>query len=153
MHVILIVEAEIVVRTALAEYLRECGYQVLEAVSGTEARTILANPATDIDILLAAAQLPDESGFQLSAWARERCPSIEVLLAGSVAKAAEKAGNLCEDGPQQTLPYNHKNLLARIRRLLAARHRNLNSSGSVDNLAPGGTILGNQGAHGRLVAS
>jgi DNA-binding response OmpR family regulator len=38
---ILIVEQDLLVRTLLAEYLRECGYRVLEASNAGDARTLL----------------------------------------------------------------------------------------------------------------
>ena len=40
---ILLVECDIVVRSPLAEYLRECGYRVLEAVNTIEARELLGS--------------------------------------------------------------------------------------------------------------
>ena len=50
---ILIVEKDLLVRTPLAEYLRECGYLVLEASSAGDARTLLEDGSRRIDIVLA----------------------------------------------------------------------------------------------------
>jgi hypothetical protein len=44
-------------------------------------------------------------------------------MAATVEKAAEKAGDLCREGPAITKPYDHKIVLQRIRRLLASRRR------------------------------
>ena len=49
---------------------------------------------------------------------------IEVILAVTVAKAAEKAGDLCQDGPALSKPYD-KLVLDHIQRLLAARDRRM----------------------------
>ena len=47
---ILIVEKDLLVRTPLAEYLRECGYLVLEASSAADARTLLEDGSRRVDI-------------------------------------------------------------------------------------------------------
>jgi DNA-binding response OmpR family regulator len=125
---VLIGEADILVRNPLAEYLRQCGYRVLEAVDAAEARQVLSGgtPRVDprVDIVLADANGADGGGFALAGWIRGNHPAVEVILAGSVARAAEKAGELCQDGPALTKPYDHQLLLAEIRRLLAVRERN-----------------------------
>lgn len=119
---ILIVENDVLVRSPLAEYLRECGYRVLEAASAAEARQLLEEGAQPVDAVLADA---DASGnaFGLAAWIRDAFPQVKVVMAGSPAKAAEKAGELCDEGPQLTKPYDPKIVLERIRRSLAARNR------------------------------
>ena len=119
---ILLVERDIIVRSPLAEYLRECGYRVLEAVNTIEARELLGE-AGDISLVLADADAPGDGGFILRAWIRENHPDIEVILAGSVTKAVEKAGDICKHGPAVSKPYHHQSVLDSIRRLLAARDR------------------------------
>jgi DNA-binding response OmpR family regulator len=121
---VLIVEADILVRNPLAEYLRQCGYRVLEAVDAAEARQVLSGGTAQVNIVLADANVADGAGFALAGWIRGNHPAVDVILAGSVARAAEKAGELCQDGPALAKPYDHQLLLAEIRRLLAARQRN-----------------------------
>ena len=120
---ILIVESDGLIRAPLAQYLRECGYQVLEAVNADEARQVLMSGEWRIDLVLAGVHSSGASGFSLAAWIRRSYPSVAVILAGSVAGAAEKAGDLCDEGPKQSKPYDHRGVLYRIRRLLAARDR------------------------------
>jgi DNA-binding NtrC family response regulator len=120
---ILLVEPDIIVRSPLAEYLRECGYRVLEAVNAAEARELLG-AAADITLVLADADAREGGGFALQAWIHENYPDIEVMLAGSVTRAVEKAGDLCEDGPALSKPNHHQSVLDAIPRLLAARDRN-----------------------------
>ena len=117
---LLIVEADILIRHPLAEYLRECGYLVLEATNGEEARQIIESES-GIDVVLADADAPGASGFAFANWLRRERPGIKVVLAGNVAVAAEKAGDLCEEGPNLAKPYDHQMVLNYIRRLLATR--------------------------------
>jgi DNA-binding response OmpR family regulator len=120
---ILLVEPDGLVRSSLAQYLRECGYQVLEAANADEARQLLRSGEWGIDVVLTEVDSLGESAFRLGTWIRRNYPRIVVILAGTVAKAAEKAGDLCEEGPTLSKPYDHRIVLDRIRRLLAARKR------------------------------
>ncbi len=138
---LLIVEPDPVIRHPLAEYLRECGYKVLEAGGYDEAMALLREGKARIDLILCDVHAPGKAridlilcdvhapgkvdGFGLATWVREHAPHIQVVLAGTVAKAAEKAGDICEDGPALSKPYDHQLLLDRIKRLLAARDRNM----------------------------
>jgi DNA-binding NtrC family response regulator len=115
------------VRNPLAEYLRDCGYRVLEAVNAAEARKLLS-AADDISLVLADGDVPEGGGFLLQAWIRENYPRIEVVLAGSISRAVEKAGDICKDGPAVSKHYHHQSVLDTIRRLLAARDRNRSDS-------------------------
>lgn len=121
--VILIVEDEILIRMVIADYLRDCGYKVIEAASGDEALTLLQQEDIAIDIVFSDIEMPgDTDGFALARWIREHQPDTEILLAGTAPKAAETAQNLCEDAPLPK-PYDHRVALDRIRRLLAGRKR------------------------------
>jgi DNA-binding response OmpR family regulator len=114
---ILIVEPDVLVLYPLAEYLRECGYKVLEAFNPTEARQILETTSISVQIILADIDGAGSEGFALAREIRTNYPTIDVILAGTIAKAAEKAGDLCEEGPDLAKPYDHRLLLDRIRRM------------------------------------
>ena len=58
---ILVLEPNLLIRHPLAEYLRQCGYRVVEAATGVEARQLLDRGAQDVDIVLAAVDTPGES--------------------------------------------------------------------------------------------
>ena len=118
---IVIIEPEVLVRHPLAEYLRECGYQVIEALHTAEARQLITDDRISIDVVMANVGAPSEDGFALAAWVRRNHPGIGVVLAGSLPKAAEKAGGLCLEGPMHGHPYHHRRILDEIRRLRAAR--------------------------------
>lgn len=123
-HCILLVEPDVLVRSPLAEYLRECGYLVVEATSAEEARTILGQSDIQVDAALIDARRLAESSFALAGWLRNAHPRVKVILAGTVASAAREAGELCEDSPTVEKPYDHRLVLDQIRRLLAERDRN-----------------------------
>ena len=122
---IIFVEAELVVRQPVADYLRECGYRVIEAVNTDEAMELLEKSGVKVDIVLAdAASTGVLGGFGLAKWIKNNKQGIEVLLAGSVEKVAEQAGELCTEGPHLARPYHHQTLLDKIKSLLGARERN-----------------------------
>jgi DNA-binding NtrC family response regulator len=124
---ILIVEADIVVRHPLAEYLRECGYTVLEASNFDHARAFFGQPDRVIDVVLVDAHSPGAGGFVLTQWIRAHHPTTEILLAGSVEAVTEKAAEACEQGPTSSKPYDHRIVLDHIRQLMAARNRQNNT--------------------------
>jgi CheY-like chemotaxis protein len=115
---LLFVEPDPLDRTAIAGYLRECGYHVIEAVSAEEAQAVLAERAAEIDIAFIAVDLPGGmDGFALANAIRERAAGIRVLLVGTLAKAAKLAGELCERGPHLRKPYEPQALVDWIKRL------------------------------------
>jgi DNA-binding response OmpR family regulator len=121
---ILVVERDILVRQPLAQYLRDCGYRVLEAVNAAEARGVVSTGREGIDVVLMDVKgVPSEGGFALASWLRSSHPTIKVLLGGTgtIAKVLQLAGDLCNDGPVGGLDY--RLVLDHIRRLLAGRDR------------------------------
>jgi len=106
----------------LSEYLRTCGYRVIEAASGEEALTVLEDFDLSVDVALTEVALRGRlDGFQLAAWIRERRPQTAVILAGTPMRAAKAAGDLCEDGPLMSKPYDPQLVVDRIKRLLSVR--------------------------------
>jgi DNA-binding response OmpR family regulator len=120
---VLIVDADILVRHPLAEYLRECGYRVVQAAYTDEVRALFTRSRRRvIDVVLADVNAPGaENAFALATWIRAHHARVQVILAGTVDAAAERAGDLCEDGPTLSKPYDPQLLLDRIRRALATR--------------------------------
>lgn len=121
---VLVVEDDVLVRLVIAGYLRDCGYRVLEAASADEAVQLLQRGEAQVDVVLTDVEMPGEmDGFALAQWVRRERPDIEVVMAGTPARAADAAGDLCEQGPTQTRPLDPSAVLSRIRRLLAQRQR------------------------------
>ena len=63
---ILLVEDEVLVRMPIAQYLRDCGYKVIEAVNADEAMTVLLHRETAVDIVFSDIEMPGSvDGFGL----------------------------------------------------------------------------------------
>jgi CheY-like chemotaxis protein len=121
---VLMVESDVLVRRPIAEYLRDCGYRVIEAGNTDEALLILNPGEIQIDVVLADAQASGKlDGFGLSHWLRKNRPDAQVVLAGTIAHEAKEAGDLCEEGPHLAKPYEPARLVDRIKRAVAARDR------------------------------
>jgi DNA-binding NtrC family response regulator len=120
--VVLLVEGDITVRHPLAEYLRECGFIVCEGSNGDEAKLALTAPSLQIEVVLADMRT-EGAGFALQGWIKEHTHPAEVILVGSVEKAADRAASICKNGPALTKPYEHHLVLDHIRRALARRDR------------------------------
>lgn len=119
---ILVVEDEVLVRMAVADYLRHCGYRVVEAKTGEEAQAIL-RAGELVEILFSDIDLgPGINGFELAKWTRENYRDIRILLTSGVTKMAQTAEGLC-DGPMFTKPYPYENLGEQIGKLLGALGR------------------------------
>ena len=116
---ILLVEASSLTRMVVATYLRGCGYRVIEADGPAEAQRLLESGATAEAAFIHLGSETEAKGFGLAQWIRSKRPDVRVLLTSGVRRTAETAGELCEHGPHLAKPYDHRDLEAQIRRLLA----------------------------------
>ena len=120
---VLVVEDEVFIRMVISDYLRSCGYKVIEAASADEALTVLQHLEVNVDVVFSDIEMPGSmDGFALSTWTRANRPGLEVILAGSVPRAAKAAAKLCDSGPVPK-PYEPQAVVDRIRRLIGARAR------------------------------
>jgi DNA-binding response OmpR family regulator len=116
---ILVIEDEILIRLAVCDYLRGCGYRVIEGSTGEEAQRVF-QAGEPIEILFSDIDLGRGiNGFALAAWVRENYPAVRILLTSGIATLAADAAHLC-DGPLLSKPYSHGRLEARIKRLLGS---------------------------------
>jgi CheY-like chemotaxis protein len=77
---ILVVEPDILVRMVIADYLRDCGYKVVEGVNADEALAVL-EAGKKIYVILAEVRLAGSvDGFGLARQIRENHPEIDVIL-------------------------------------------------------------------------
>src|SRR6516225_9777690 len=116
---ILFVEDEALVRMDLAQYLRECGYQVDEAANANEAMEALQSKFA-IDLVFTDINFPGGmTGLDLAAWSLANRPGVKVLLTtGDPARSeiGPEAG-----GPILLKPYTGRDLLERVKQALAKR--------------------------------
>jgi len=109
------------VRMPISQYLRDCGYKVIEAANADEAIHVLLHKETVVHVVFSDIEMPGAvDGFGLAKWIRENRSGLDVLLAGTVSRAVESAKDLCEQGPVPK-PYQAQTVHNHIRRLLAAR--------------------------------
>jgi CheY-like chemotaxis protein len=121
--IVLVVESDVLVRMVVAEFLRGCGYRVVEAAGVDEAIVILQRSGLPIRIVLAAAAAQrSKQSFALSRWIRANKPGVEIILAGGVARTVDAAARLCESGPTPKSGERDA-VLARVQRLTASRRR------------------------------
>lgn len=117
---ILVVDADVLSRHAIAEYLRHCGYGVVEAANTDEAIIAVQDSSLSIDVIVCdIAAIGAKSGFEFASWVREHRPELEVRLAGTLEKIVSTATNLCESGPHLKRPYEPEAVVDYIKRLRA----------------------------------
>ena len=118
---ILLVEDDASIRMPIAQYLRDCGYKVIETLNANEAMTVLLDEETVIDVVLSDVNMPTfMEAFGLSKRLREQRPGLDMIWAATVQRAVHAVRELCEDGP---LPkqYEPEAVLHHIRCLLGTR--------------------------------
>jgi len=116
---ILVIEDEILIRLAVCDYLRGCGYRVIEGSTGEEAQRVF-RAGEPVEILFSDINLGHGmTGFALAAWVRENYPAVRILLTSGIETLADDATHLC-DGPLMSKPYSHGALETRIKRLLGS---------------------------------
>ena len=119
---IMVLEPDVIVRSEISEYLRQCGFSVIEGVAADDLRAALES-GTAIDVVLAEIHLKGETtGFELAQEVRQTRPEIAVILVSSIDNVVEKASGLCGRGPVKK-PYHSDEILRRIRVLTGLRDR------------------------------
>jgi CheY-like chemotaxis protein len=117
---VLVADDDVLIRMVIADYLRECGFRVVEAANADEAVAVL--DATPVDAVFSDVHMPGSmNGFGLAAFVRQRYPGVAVTLTSGLTQKADAAGELCMDGPLLAKPYEPAEVERRIRALLANR--------------------------------
>jgi DNA-binding response OmpR family regulator len=122
MDTLLIVEPDILARFPLAEFLRECGYCVVEASNQQEARVLLEASGRRIDAVLVDVGDDDGQGFEFAHWAGQFRHGLQVIRAGTMSREVDAARRLCAE-KDVAKPYDHDSVRNLISSLLAARER------------------------------
>ena len=117
-HTVLIVEDETMVRMPIAEYLRDCGYNVVEAGDAYEAIAVM-DAEEPVSLVFSDIRMPGKmDGFGLAEWFQSNYPSVPVLLTSgynggrSLTSASIPGGGFIEK------PYSQTHVARRIAALL-----------------------------------
>jgi CheY-like chemotaxis protein len=118
---ILLVDGDVLLRTEVAAYLRECGFRVIETASMDEAVRVM-DSGLRVEIAFVDPEAPSSNeGFNLARWIRKAYPHVRIVLSSSVRRTAKEAESPCEDGPLLSRSYDYQILERHLRRLLAHR--------------------------------
>ena len=116
--IVLVVEDEILIRAAVAEYLRISGYTVVEAADAAEAIAVLVS-GEPIDVVMCDVEMPGTmDGLDLARWINRQRSALPVLLTSGrgVALSAGKKPAY----PFIAKPYRFEELAARLELILAS---------------------------------
>ena len=117
---VLIVEDELLIRWAIAEYLQDCGFTIITASHAQEAIAAIKDYHSKIDVVFSDIRMPGEvDGFGLARWIDANRPDVAVILTSGHAGAEEAAHELCKKhGAILRKPYNYDEVATRLRNVL-----------------------------------
>jgi DNA-binding response OmpR family regulator len=116
--IVLVVESNVLVRLALAEYLRDSGYATLEAGDTDEAIQLLESSGRAIGVVFSEIDVPGRiDGYGLARWIRNKGLGTRVLLTSVASRGVEGAEAASEDLVPK--PYTPAEIKGRIESLMA----------------------------------
>jgi CheY-like chemotaxis protein len=94
---VLVVEDELIVRMTIAEYLRDEGYEVIEASNADQALVVLQK-GTNVDLVFTDVRMPGSiDGCELARQVRVHWPKLPVILTSGYSDELLTARSICED--------------------------------------------------------
>ena len=116
-HTVLVVDDEVMVRMPIAEFLRDCGYIVIEASDASEAiAAIAAEPS--VGVVFSDVRMPGQmDGLALAKWLRTHHPDIPVILTSGYA-GGRNAPDSIPGVRFIEKPYSQANVAQRIAALI-----------------------------------
>lgn len=114
---VLVVEDEAIIRFAIADDIRDGGFEVLEAGDADEAMQILACDP-EIRVVFTDVDMPGSmDGLELSERVRARWPGVHVIVTSG--KQVPLRGILPDDGQFMPKPYSPEEVLRAIRQIIS----------------------------------
>ena len=111
---ILIVDDDALINIGTVDMVQELGYRALEAYSGPEALSILAND-NSIGLIITDYAMPGMTGVELAGQARLMRPDLQVVLATGYGELPN--GEMC-DLPRLPKPFQQTELDSLLQSLL-----------------------------------
>lgn len=126
---VLVVDDDRRLRELLSRYLAENGFRVTTAENAADARARLKG--LDFDLLIVDVMMPGESGLDLTADLRAKS-AVPILMLTAMGEADDRIAGL-ERGADDYLakPFEPRELVLRIRRILDRTRRNIAESGTI----------------------
>ncbi|MCK4765943.1 MAG: response regulator [Candidatus Aminicenantes bacterium] len=116
---ILLVDDEDGVRKKTAEYLKDYGYRVTEAVNLKEAKDTFKNEKGEFQLCFSSNELPDSTGAELAETIQALEPGFRVLLCTSYGYQHSSCSDIKVKGyPLLEKPYSLMELLTAIKEIL-----------------------------------
>lgn len=116
--IVLVVDDDLLVREPIAEYLREVGYEVLEAGDAHQAIDVVDH-AEHVDLVFSDVRMPGEvDGVGLARWVHAHRPDVPVLLTSGYDGIGWLGGDVGSEVRLLQKPYTQDQVLRHIKRLL-----------------------------------
>jgi signal transduction histidine kinase/ActR/RegA family two-component response regulator len=118
---LLLVEDENAVRYPAFEFLKRCGYAVIQAKDGLQAIDVVHKHGGTVDLMVTDVVMPGMSGGQLAELLAEKYPDMRVLFVSGYSEQVvlrHKIANLHANFLQK--PFTLKSLAAKVREVLDA---------------------------------
>ena len=123
MPIVLVVDDEPAIRKLVRRILGDAGFATIEASSGTEAISIVADRKNEIDLVLTDVKMPGMNGFEVGARVAALNAGIAVLYMTGYADPGSDDRARPQDCSAGTVqkPFRSSTLLAAVHRALRFR--------------------------------
>ena len=117
---VLVVEDELVLREMARDFLKDCGYKILEASSGREALQVWGKHRSEIDLLLTDMKMPEGiSGMELAEKMIAEQPKLRVIFTSGYSDDIVSAEILARNNAQfLPKPYSYSDITRMVRQSL-----------------------------------
>jgi CheY-like chemotaxis protein len=116
---VLIAEDEFIVRLTIAEFLRDAGYNVIEAGNADEALEVFQS-GQPVDLLFTDVRMPGSmDGCELAKQVRAKWPATQIILTSGYSEGLLTARSVTEDFVVPK-PYRPQAVLTTIRSIIGS---------------------------------